>query len=203
MKRALIAIAFILLSCQAGPTTAHANNTAEQKEAMQFVENLLDTLPRISQDMPPKEMLKLVEDTIDVSWIAGFVLGTNWRHLTKEDKKEFIATYKKFAMYTYFQEVSSLTQKKIRITSVERSNSKREKYNISLTITDESGDTEVIMLVHRKRSGELSAYDVKPAGISIIITQRNEFSEIVKEHGLQHLLTIMRDKIQTEEEKRS
>lgn len=142
---------------------------------------------------------------IDHRYSALFVLGTNAKSLPKEKVDEFSEVFKQYLLSTY---AVSLGYYKNQLVEFEPSKPYEGKKTVSIkAFIKEPGkqDIDVVFQVRLNKSGEWKAYDMIAEGVSVIQTKRSEFTPLIRQKGVDAVITLMKEKsdkpLKTKEER--
>ena len=100
MLRQIVFISLIIV-------LAATNAIANTKDAEGFVQSVGDEVMLIisNEKMPLEDKEKKLEnlfvDSVDISWIAKFVMGRYWRDATEQQKQVYNELYNKFLVNNY------------------------------------------------------------------------------------------------------
>jgi len=103
---------------------------------------------------------------VDTVRMSALVLGKHWRKASKQQKKQFIAAFKNLLVNTYsttFTEQFNDTVK----TIVSQSGKASAKIDYSMILRNE----------------QWKIYDLKVEGISLVISNRETFGQMIKDTG--------------------
>ncbi len=176
---------------------SHANAAPATSEAAgKYIEQLgsaaLSTISNKSLDKSGKQaqLEKIFSDNVDFQWVARFVMGRFWRSATDEQKTRYVAEYKKFLILHYTSRFTDYTSGTFKVTNV-RDDSNGE-YTVSMQIKgggDQAGN-EPVLVDYRVRSEDVGfkIFDVIVEGVSLISTQRSEFSSVLQKNGIDYLI---------------
>jgi phospholipid transport system substrate-binding protein len=188
MKKILFTILFIL--------TTNAN--AQQAEVKDFVNNLGNQIISIankqslSEEAKKKEIVSLIEKSVDTDWIARFVLGKNYRNINEEQKSKFIKIYREFMINTYGPKFKSYNGKKFEVIEVSEQNG----FFIAKSefLPKDSNVAIKIDFRVKNRDGKLLIVDFVAEGISLIETQRSEFNSAISQSGFDKFMNDFEEK---------
>lgn len=126
---------------------------------------------------------KEIFPNIDTIRMSALVLGKHWRKASREQKIQFIAAFKKLLVNTYSA------------TFTEQFDSWNIQY-LPLNINPEDKKVTVKTLIHQKgkpatkidysmilKKESWLIYDLKVEGISLVISNRDTFNQMIKETG--------------------
>ncbi len=138
---------------------------------------------------------KLYKEGFDSLAISRFVLGRYWKKTTKGEREKFMALFNKFVIQTYSAKFRHYSGETFTVTET-----KPEGNNV-FTVTSrvhQPGGDPPITLIWRvsKTNGAHRIYDITVEGVSMAITQRSEFSSVIRNGGgkITVLIDALRDK---------
>lgn len=134
----------------------------------------------------------LLDEAFDLPRIARFVLGRHWRAATDAQRTEFVALFRKFVVRTYAKRFRELAGKRLTVL-------RAREISPGLAVVDSeiSSRSEAPVKVDWHVAGESPDFrvvDVKVEGISMSVTQRDEFAAVIKRRKLEGLLRALRRK---------
>ncbi len=137
--------------------------------------------PGLTPDQRAERFRGLLNEAFDLPGIARFTLGRYWRTASDEEQKEFVILFEKFVIQAYanrFQDMSG--QKLIVINAREVSPAQ------ALVLSEiEIPGKPPVKINWRVRSEEdqHKIIDVMVEGISMSVTQRDEFAAVIRQTG--------------------
>ena len=191
--RRFSALAVILLLVQS--TQPVSAGTLD--EAIKFVQNLGDNAievlkaPNTSPEQRRAEFQALLDRGFAVKTIGRFALGRNWRAATPEQQQEYLSLFRQFILNTYASRLDGYSGQSFNVVDARPIDDKDTLVNTEIGQTD----AEPLRVDYRVRTkqGTYKIVDVLVEGISLITTQRSEFSSIINREGFDGLLKLMRD----------
>ena len=188
-----IATAVVSVSAQEGP--AHflmeiQNRIIELNKA----DNNKESLP---------EMLQVLEESLDMDYITGFVLKRHTDALSEEQTEKFKSLFKEYIFWTFVSHFKNYIVRKgvdFQIGQV-KTLKKDQGYIIRSTAT--ISKTQSIILdwkVKQEDSGNYKIVNLAIEGISFLKNMRNEFSSVIRAKGFDELLNILEQKTRNLEE---
>ena len=186
-------LALILLAVTL-PAAAVAETPSE------FVANLGDNAIRmlVEEGVRPDKRIAnfrvLLLEGFDLPLIGRFVLGVHWRRASPEQRAEYSELFEKFLVQSYAARLGQYGGESLRVKAAR---SGGEKDTIVTTEIVQPGRPPVA--VHwRVRRGEAGykVVDVIVEGVSMVITQRDEFSSVIRREGgsIEALLSRLRQR---------
>jgi phospholipid transport system substrate-binding protein len=130
-------------------------------------------------------------DTIDIEWIAKFVLGKSWNSLNDSQKSEYLAAYKSYLIQSYVPLFKKYNHQKITIKS-----SQPIENNNYLITTEIVSDDKTIRIDYRLAAvgDTFKVHDIVAEGVGLLQTQRSDFNAIISNQGFPGLIKILHDK---------
>ena len=175
--------------------TAHADEKGASKFAEATANKAVSVLASNSSDsVKVTELEGLFTNSVDTNWIGRFVLGKHWKSLDEAAQKEYLSAYRGFLVKHYtanFKEYSEGT--KFEIT---RSNKlKKNQYRVSMNINRPNSSQAVKVDYRiRQKNSKYSIIDIVVEGVSLLNTQRSEFSSVIQRNGVDHLIEKLKTK---------
>ena len=206
--RTLCLLAVLSLGCltlPAAPAWAQATapvSTTELSAQSKFIQNLGDQaisilaekqLSAAERDTKFRDML---HNSFDLQTIGRFVIGRNWATATPEQQTEYMKLFEALVVKTYSDRFALYTSEGFKVRSSVAESDKDTIVNSEITRADGSKGTEVTWRV-RQKNGKLGILDVVVEGVSMSVTQRQEYTAVLQRNGgdFNGLLQIMRDKL--------
>lgn len=198
---ALLALATLLASglpCGAQADARSANDPGSFVTSL--AQDAIDQLaaPGISESERDARFRKLFSDGFDVPLIARFVLGRYWRQATEPERAEYLRLFDELVVQTYARRFNEFNTARLRVLTVSRPN---EDNDVIVAVEGTmSGKAPVRLDVRvRQAPSRLRVIDVSIEGVSMAVTQRDEFSSVIQRGGgrIEALLASLREKVGT------
>ena len=160
---------------------------AASKEAENFVrimgERVFASLGEkgISDEERTKRFKELLPQALDLPRIARFTLGRYWRVATDEEKREYITLFRKFVIQAYASRFKGLGGKTFKLLH-SRDVSATQTLVFSEIIIPKQPSVRVNWRV-RLKNNEHRVTDIMVEGISMSVTQRDEFVSVIRQTG--------------------
>lgn len=184
-------IAAALAVC-ARPAFAQAN----EEGARQFIDSLgRSTLAIQAQNAVPiqqreAQMRELLRQGFDLDFIGRFVLGRAYNGLTPDAAADYQQAFSEFVLKTYARRIAGFQARGFAITG---SRIAGDTDTVITTRIDPANGNPV-SCEWRVRSGPTrqAIIDVAVEGVSMAVTQRNEFAATVNNSGVAGLVSVLR-----------
>lgn len=124
------------------------------------------------------EFLALFRRAAALPQIGRFTMGLNWRQMTEAQQKAFLEAFESHAVRSYTKSIGAYTGQTLVVTGAQDAG-KRGVLVSTVLRADGVQDTRIDWLVS-DRSGKPQVVDVVAEGVSLAITQREEFAAMVE-----------------------
>ncbi len=133
----------------------------------------------------------VINDSFDFRSMSQSVLATHWKKATPEERQQFVVFFSQYLEDTYRTKIEAYSNQKVDYVG-ETIRGKRAVVE-TLIITD---STEIPVNYKLKNNdGTWFAYDVVIEGVSLVNNYRSTFAAIVKNDGMDGLLTDIQTRI--------
>jgi len=182
-----------------GTQAAQAQNAADEPEAAkEFVVELSDRAieswkdPTMNADEREERFRELMYNGFAVDFISKLVLGRHRRTADEDDLEAYYDEFPEYIVNSFTGRLNDYGNQTIEVTGTAPAGS-RDVFVRSKIINPQSdaGPIKADWRV-RKIDGEFKIVDVKVEGVSMAITKREEFSEIISNEGFSGLLEELR-----------
>lgn len=190
---------FLLFLCVAlplAPVRADDKGVAAEKFVAGLGESALTlvTDKSIVGEARREKFRMLLNDHFDLNWIGQFVLGRNWRRASPEQRKTYLKLFEESLVFTYTNQFDNYSGQMFEVTG----NGENGRFTVVNSKIVDPADPRGNVLVDWRLiedDGQLKIVDVVIEGISMGITQRNEYSSVIESNGgkIQPLLTKMEE----------
>jgi phospholipid transport system substrate-binding protein len=152
-------------------------------DAIVSVLNKKDT----KQEIKEKEIYKLITPIFDFQLMSQLAMGrAHWPKLNQSEQKEFIRLFTERLKSSYLRKVMLYTNEEL-VFKDATEDKKKKTINIPIELISE--DKKVSMLYKlRKVEKRWKIYDVEIQGVSIILTYRAQFDDILSKGTVKDLL---------------
>ena len=145
-------------------------------------QNAINSLTNKEVTQAKREVLfrKILHQTFDLRLIARFALGRFWRRASRAQQKEYVTLFEDFIVKAYAARFADYKGENFIVGKVRNINDRDDLVQSEVVL--ENGRK---ILVHwRVRNGKsLKIIDVLVEGVSMGITQRDQFAAIINQNG--------------------
>ncbi len=202
MRRPIL-IGFFALSVSALVFFPSMAGTTEEG-ARQFVQGLAERTVDILKANPPKaerdrRFSEIFSDGFDVRSIAAFCLGGYWKRATGQEQQEYLDLFRELIVQIYSRRLGSIYHGEKLEVGAARSDG-RDGAWVSSQIVSPDKSKQPIQVEWRVRLRGGMSYqivDVVVAGVSMVVTQRDDFVSFLQRNGgnVRAFLDMLRDKV--------
>jgi phospholipid transport system substrate-binding protein len=186
----------VLLACLLPHAPAYAQQTPI--EVLQGMSDrviaIVDADPDILNDKARMRDMadEIVVPNVDFVLFSKWVLGKNWRKANPEQRDIFIAEFRELMINSYIGSITrdDYQNQTIRYKPPRKSNDPN-KVVVEANVEQPNGPiVEVRFRMHLADSGWM-VYDVVIEGVSLVATHRSSFSNIIRNKGIDGLITML------------
>ncbi len=190
---------FVLLvvSLSQGAYAAAGDATAGEA-ATRFIEGLADDTLSIIKSVPDKKekqvkLEALFSQHVDIPWIGRFVLGRFWKQASPAQQADYLNKYQGFIISHYTSHLTDYSDGAYRVINIRQDAA--DEFTVSMQIQPPNRDPiQVDYRVRGSGGGVMKIFDIVIEGVSLIATQRSEFSSVVQNKSLDVLIKQLEEK---------
>ena len=134
---------------------------------------------------------ELLDEGFAVNTIGRFVLGRHWRAATPEERHEYLKLFRDFVLDTYSQRLDGYAGETFEIIKSQPLD--EQDTMVSTEIGGSDGPSIRVDYRVRTHDGTHQIVDVLVEGISLVVTQRAEFTSVINREGLDGLMELLRE----------
>lgn len=195
IKRSL-SVFLILFACQFSllGKIAYATETvvsATHNERLAFAHKFADIVLAVISDHKKsyenrKEVLaQAFSKSVDIDWIAKFVIGRTWNKASDEQRARYTELYREFLTKTYVENFAENPDKSINgINILSVNDASGSNFTVATQMKLSNQDTMNVNYLVRENEGHYKILDIAIENVSLINTHRAEFAALAVAHGL-------------------
>ena len=184
------------------PVTAAATPAPLQSSSEKFIQSLGDRAIAIiaNKQMPAvqrnTEFSKILSDSFDLKTIGRFVIGRTWNAATPEQQTEYMDLFKSLVIKNYGDRMTLYTGEGFKVVGSRPESDMDTTVLSQITHPDGSAPTTIDWRV-RNKDGKMGVIDVVVEGVSLSVTQRQEYAAVIQTNGgqIDGLLQQMRNEL--------
>lgn len=149
----------------------------------------------LSRDQAVQRFRSLLYQGFDVPYIGRWVLGRYWNSATPQQQAEYQKLFEQLIVKTYADRFVEYSGETFKISGVKPAGDSDSV--VTTQILRPSGPPVNVEWRVRHRDGTYKIIDVMVEGVSMGITQRQEFSSVISQNGgqVQGLIQALRQKV--------
>lgn len=184
LRHSLHAAAMLLM----GLLLASPAQAAAPADATGFVDGLVhDAIATMenkqaSKDEQTKKFRELLAGNFDMAWISHFVLGRYWNPASEQDRQQFEKLFTEYVVRSYGQRFAEYSGEQVKVTGA-RAAGETDTLVRSEIISAKGGEPTKVDWRVRKESQGFRIVDVDVEGVSMVVTQREEFGTVMQRQG--------------------
>jgi phospholipid transport system substrate-binding protein len=193
---ALIAIGVVpaVWAQQPAPSSASATDGA------QFVTDLasraVSELTTGDLAMPERvtRFRGMLTEAFDVPLIGRFVLGRYWRIANEDEKTEYLKLFENYIVQTYVQRFNDFAGAQLRVLQTRAGQDGEVIATLEAALPGKPAAKFDVRM--RREANTFKIFDVVVEGISMSVTQRDDFAAVIQRNGgkIEGLLASLREK---------
>lgn len=194
-RRFLTALAAALLSVPPRP----GSSATGAAPAARFVDSLGQKViailrdERLDRQARLERLTRIIDEATDLSLVARLVLGRYWREASEAQRKEYVTLFRALVLKTMADRLDSYGGETYEIVGTQQVDDRDTI--VSTRIARPGGTPMAVDWRIRDQSGRLVLIDIVAEGVSMVVTQRSEVTEIAGRAGLDGLLEEMRRRL--------
>ena len=184
------------------PIPAHSSDEVGVR-AERFIDTLssaalkLATNTSLSSSERRKEIASILNQGFDMPWIARFVLGRNWRLATSQQRSDYLSLFQAIVEHTYSRQFTDYSGQKISVVGHKIG---KRKYIFVLSRIYDPNKSNINISVNWRLVPDGNSFkivDVVIEGVSMGVTQRNEYASVLQRNGnsISALIKAMRQSL--------
>jgi phospholipid transport system substrate-binding protein len=200
----LLVLALALPGAQAQQLLAPATRPEALLQAI--TDEVTATLRRDLAASQPTDIARLIETRIvplfDFRRMTSIAMAQNWRLASAEQQAALVVQFRTLLVHTYSSALENYRDQEISYRSLRATTDDSEVLVRSFV---RRPGTEPLSIDYEMADGIAGwkVYDVKVAGVSLVVTYRESFAAVVREGGIDGLIKLLSDKNRRNETSRS
>lgn len=198
---------FFVLACVFGLLFAQNADAATSADAKTYINKLgnnalsIISNAKLNKAQKQDKLNVLFSESVDIPWVARFVMGRFWRQATETQKTAYVREYRKFLIKHYTSRFADYTGGSFNITGVKDDGD--NEFTVNMQLLGDKKNSEPVLVDYRVRAdgSAFKIFDVNVEGVSLITTQREEFSSVISQHSIDYLIAQLQNKAMDAPEK--
>ena len=193
LKKFLIYISFIIINL----TIINKSYSIEPDVFVQSTVNRASHVlsDNLSKDQKIDELKSIASETVDVKGIGMYTLGSYRKTLSEDQKKQYDDLFGQYFLKTFSSRLAEYSNPEIEVKSKEKLNENYTMVSSILVSTEQRPKVKIDWRVYTKNLENLLIRDLIIEGLSLVRTQKEEFSSIIQSNDgdINALFVILKD----------
>ena len=134
----------------------------------------------ISKEKKMQELKEIAKDTVDISGIGFYTLGSIRKSLNDEEKKTYSTLFEQYFLKSFSSRLAEYTNPEIDVLSKEKLNDNYTIVNSLLKGTKERPEIKIDWRIYTKNQDKPLIRDLIIEGLSLARTQKEEFNSVLQ-----------------------
>jgi phospholipid transport system substrate-binding protein len=191
MKRLVAALAALLMALSAA-AQASAPDELVRKISDEVIASLRQegTLRAGDAAGIPAIVERTIAPHVDFRRMAQLAMGPSWRRATPEQREEITRQFKQLLVRTYSGALASYRDHAIEVRPV-RVNPQESDVTVRSFVRQSGAEPIVLEYDLERGDAGWKVFDVRVAGVSLVLTYRSAFAEEVRNRGVDGLIELL------------
>lgn len=189
----LLAFLLIILTHPVFATDDHLSAVHKEREsfARDFAQTVITILhdPKTAYNNRKDILRRAFSASVDIDWIAKFVIGRSWKNATDNQKEQYTSLYKKFLTETYvssFAENPANSIFNIKILSV--ADEEKEAFTVHTRMMMMNQNNIKVDYRVSDKDNSYKVVDIIIENVSLINSHRAEFGALATANGIDSVI---------------
>jgi phospholipid transport system substrate-binding protein len=196
-RRSVVAVIGTILAFAMGPEPAGAEGHSAPADFLRsLTESAAEKLgdANVGQDEKEAAFRGLFREAFDVPGISRFVLGKHWTRAGPDQREAFMASFEEMHMRRFLPLFAEFSKDMISIGRFKEEKNNPGYYLVGSTIQRPNETPIAVIWRLRDNDGDFVVMDVIAEGVSMAISLRHEYGEVVQNHGIDGLIARLKEK---------
>jgi len=178
----------LVLVASLGLAAATGRAAANTEAATTFVSDLLSKALQsladksLTDEQREKQFRTMLDTKFDMPRISRFVLGRYWTTASEQERQNFQKLFEDYVVRAYSARFSQYSGEQVKVTGA-RPESDTVTLVTSQIIRPNGAPPAKIDWRVRKQDNDLKVVDIDVEGVSMLVTQREEFGSVIQRSG--------------------
>ena len=135
---------------------------------------------KYSKEEKIEKLKKIASETVDISGIGFYTLGTYRNEISEDEKIEYEILFRQYFLKSFSSRLAEYSNPKIEVMSKEKLNENYTIVSSKLVTTEQRPEVKIDWRVYTKKPENPLIRDLIIEGLSLARTQKEEFSSIIQ-----------------------
>ena len=137
----------------------------------------------ISKEKKMQELQKIAKDTVDISGIGFYTLGSIRKTLDENQKNQYAKLFEKYFLKSFSSRLAEYTNPEIDVIGKDTLNENYTIVNSLLKATNERPEIKIDWRIYTKNKDKPLIRDLIIEGLSLARTQKEEFNSVLQSNN--------------------
>ncbi len=192
-SRAIALLLAVILPFAAAPARATDDSAGFIADLGQRTIKVLAS--KLSESEREAQFRAIFDEGFDVPAISRFVLGQYWRSATEAQRQDFVALFEAYVVHAYAVRFNEYAGQQLQVTASRPEGDASSLVQSRIAQPNGAPPLKVDWRVGKTAAG-YKINDVVVEGVSMAVTQRQEFASVIQRNGgqIDALLKLLREK---------
>jgi len=143
-----------------------------------------------SLEQKEAEVRRLLSENFDIKLMGRFVVGQTWKSMNGEQQETYLSLFEEWVLRTYSKRLGGYSGQAFEITGAKSLNP--DEVLVATKIQRPNAPPLEAGWRVRSNSNSFKIIDVMVTGVSMVVTQRSEFSAVIQRQGIDGLIETLR-----------
>ena len=135
---------------------------------------------KYSKEEKIEKLKKIASETVDISGIGFYTLGTYRNEISEDEKIEYEILFRQYFLKSFSSRLAEYSNPKIEVMSKEKLNENYTMVSSKLITTEQRPEVKIDWRIYTKKPENPLIRDLIIEGLSLARTQKEEFSSIIQ-----------------------
>ena len=130
------------------------------------------------------ELKKIATETVDINGIGLYTLGSYRKNISEDEKKEYALLFRDYFLKSFASRLAEYSNPEIQVNSKEKVNKNYTMVSSVLIATEKRPEVKLDWRIYTKNPENPLIRDLIIEGLSLVRTQKEEFSSIIQTNNV-------------------
>ena len=135
---------------------------------------------KFSKEEKIAKLKAIAKETVDIAGIGFYTLGSHRKNINDEQKKEYSNLFEQYFLKSFSSRLAEYSNPEIEVLSKKRLNENYTMVSSVLVATEQKPQVKIDWRIYTKNPENLLIRDLIIEGLSLVRTQKEEFSSIIQ-----------------------
>ncbi len=135
---------------------------------------------KFSKEEKIERLKEIASETVDINGIGYYTLGAYRKNINEDQKKEYSNLFERYFLKSFASRLAEYSNPEIEVVSKKKLNENYTMVSSILVGTEQRPEVKIDWRIYTKNSENPLIRDLIIEGLSLVRTQREEFSSIIQ-----------------------